>query len=111
MPLTDQERDAVLTYRRPTNDPAERLAHVLSEIMNDSAPLGWERYIYPAECLLASDEARAAFGSGKRTKKQCAHCTGEFWIQKPFRRSDRKYCSDACRVAAQRQRAKHDERS
>ena len=42
------------TYDRKEIDvnPVWRLAFVLSEIMNDNAPIGWGRYIYPAECLL-----------------------------------------------------------
>ncbi len=30
------------------------VAWVLSEIMNDNAPLGWSRYIGQAKCLLAA---------------------------------------------------------
>lgn len=26
------------------NDPLDEIAHILSEIMNDNAPIGWERY-------------------------------------------------------------------
>jgi hypothetical protein len=32
--------------------PEWALAFSLSEIMNDDAPLGWSRYIFPARCLL-----------------------------------------------------------
>jgi hypothetical protein len=44
------------TYKRDEIDknPVWRLAFVLSEIMNDGAPLGWSKYIWVAECLLAS---------------------------------------------------------
>ena len=55
----------------PTYDKAEiratpvwDLAFVLSEIQNDAAPVGWGKYIWVAECLLATfkverkDEAR-----------------------------------------------------
>jgi len=34
------------------SNPAWKLAFVLSEIMNDDAPIGWGSYIYAAECLL-----------------------------------------------------------
>ena len=48
------------TYRREEIDrnPAWRLAFVLSEIMNDGAPIGWGKYILAAECLLASFDVR-----------------------------------------------------
>lgn len=43
------------TYRREEIDanPVWQLAFVLSEIMNDGAPIGWSRYIFVAQCLLA----------------------------------------------------------
>ena len=34
-------------------NPVWQLAFSLSEIQNDNAPLGWARYIFVAECLLA----------------------------------------------------------
>lgn len=33
-------------------NPVWQLAFDLSEIQNDSAPIGWGRYIFAAECLL-----------------------------------------------------------
>lgn len=39
-------------------NPAWDLAHALSEILNDSAPIGWSGYIGTAECLLAVFEVR-----------------------------------------------------
>ncbi len=43
------------TYNREEikKKPEWELAFVLSEIQNDTAPLGWGRYIFVAECLLA----------------------------------------------------------
>jgi hypothetical protein len=35
-------------------NPVWELAYTLSEIMNDDAPMGWCKYIFPAECLLAA---------------------------------------------------------
>lgn len=32
--------------------PDWELAFILSEIMNDDAPLGWAKYIGPAQCLI-----------------------------------------------------------
>jgi hypothetical protein len=34
-------------------NPVWQLAFDLSEIENDSAPIGWSRYVWKAECLLA----------------------------------------------------------
>lgn len=34
------------------NNPEWHLAFVLSEIMNDYAPIGWSKYIGTARCLL-----------------------------------------------------------
>jgi hypothetical protein len=32
-------------YRNPDlTDPTDRLAHWMSEMVNDNAPLGWEKY-------------------------------------------------------------------
>lgn len=47
-----------LTYDRNeiNSDPVWKLAFVLSEIMNDNAPIGWSRFIWVAECLLANYE-------------------------------------------------------
>lgn len=41
------------TYDRETinANPIWRTAFHLSEIMNDSAPIGWGKYIYVAECM------------------------------------------------------------
>ena len=43
------------TYERDKirANPEWDLAFVLSEIENDSAPIGWSRYIGTAKCLLA----------------------------------------------------------
>lgn len=47
-------------YTKPDmTKPEDALAHALSEIMNDSAPMGWERYRFPASCLLAIFEMTA----------------------------------------------------
>lgn len=35
-------------------NPKWQLAFSLSEIQNDNAPIGWGKYIYVAECLLAN---------------------------------------------------------
>ena len=35
-------------------NPVWHVAWVLSEIQNDGAPMGWSKYIYTAECLLAA---------------------------------------------------------
>jgi hypothetical protein len=35
-------------------NPVWHLAWVLSEIQNDSAPIGWSKYVWVAECLLGS---------------------------------------------------------
>ena len=40
-----------MSYQAPT-DSRDRLAHILSEVMNDDAPIGWESYRGYAECLL-----------------------------------------------------------
>jgi hypothetical protein len=42
------------TYKKAEIEanPKWHLAWVLSEIQNDSAPIGWSRYIWIAECLL-----------------------------------------------------------
>jgi len=44
------------TYAKEEIDskPEKELAWVLSEIMNDNAPIGWSKYIWIAECLLAN---------------------------------------------------------
>lgn len=40
-------------YSRPNmTDATDRLAHLLSEIHNDSAPIGWERYRSLANALM-----------------------------------------------------------
>lgn len=43
------------TYNKEeiAKNPAWQLAFDLSEIQNDGAPIGWGRYIWVAECLLA----------------------------------------------------------
>lgn len=35
-----------------------RVAFSLSEIMNDNAPIGWGKYIWVADCLLANWEMK-----------------------------------------------------
>ena len=41
-------------YSKPNmDDPKDRLAHILSEMHNDNAPLGWERYRFLASMLMA----------------------------------------------------------
>lgn len=44
------------TYVREDIDanPEWQLAFSLSEILNDNAPLGWSKYVYAAQCLLAN---------------------------------------------------------
>ena len=40
-------------YSRPNfDDPTDRLAHLLSELHNDNAPIGWERYRFTAKALI-----------------------------------------------------------
>ena len=48
------------TYNKEQIDanPAWQLAFSISEIQNDGAPIGWGKYIYVAECLLANYEIR-----------------------------------------------------
>lgn len=45
------------------DDPVDSLAHALSEIMNDAAPMGWEKYRSAADCLLACFDIGAKPGS------------------------------------------------
>lgn len=46
--------DTLVMYSRPNmNDATDRLAHMLSEMHNDNAPIGWERYRGLANLLLA----------------------------------------------------------
>ena len=42
--------------------PEWELAFSLSEIQNDSAPMGWSRYIWVAECLLANYDMKRKEG-------------------------------------------------
>lgn len=48
------------TYNREeiATNPEWQLAWVLSEILNDAAPLGWSKYVSTARCLLAAYEMR-----------------------------------------------------
>jgi len=48
------------TYNREAirANPEWDLAFILSEIMNDAAPLGWSKYIPTAQCLLAAFEIK-----------------------------------------------------
>jgi hypothetical protein len=40
-------------YNAPNmSDPVDRLAHYLSELHNDNAPIGWERYSFMAKALI-----------------------------------------------------------
>jgi hypothetical protein len=48
--MTDPTYDPIVIEANPT----WRLAFSLSEIQNDSAPIGWGKYIWVAECLLAN---------------------------------------------------------
>jgi hypothetical protein len=43
-------------------NPVWDLAFVLSEILNDGAPIGWSKYISTAECLLAHYEIKRLVG-------------------------------------------------
>lgn len=48
------------TYERDkieAND-AWRIAFVISECINDSAPIGWGKYIWIAEAILRAEKAR-----------------------------------------------------
>lgn len=47
-------RDPTYVREQIDMNPEWRLAFVLSEIMNDGAPIGWGRYISTAKCLLAN---------------------------------------------------------
>ena len=48
-------------YRTPDlNDPAEKLAYIISKIHNDNAPLGWESYIPLAKTLIHTFEMSQA---------------------------------------------------
>lgn len=49
-------------------NPAWHIAWVLSEIRNDSAPLGWGSYIATAECLLDTFEIKPKRQPPKRRK-------------------------------------------
>lgn len=41
-------------YRKPDmSDAKDRLAHILSEMHNDNAPIGWERYRGLASMLMS----------------------------------------------------------
>ena len=44
-------------------DPVWRLAFWLSELINDNAPLGWSKYIWIAECLLADFDIKRKEGN------------------------------------------------
>ena len=43
-------------------NPTWDLAFVISEIVNDNAPLGWSKYIFQAECLLSHYDIKAKEG-------------------------------------------------
>ncbi len=42
------------------DDPTDRMAHYLSELLNDNAPMGWERYRLAAGILIAKFDLGAA---------------------------------------------------
>ena len=44
-----------MNYSPPTDSDQDQVAHILSELLNDNAPIGWERYKYAADCLLRSE--------------------------------------------------------
>lgn len=56
------------TYVRSEIDanPEWELAFILSEILNDGAPLGWGKYIGPAKCLLAAYDMKRKVAAGAR---------------------------------------------
>lgn len=58
-----------MNYETPADTPRDKLAFLLSEIMNDSAPLGWTRYRGYAACLLASDKLREILREEDRKKR------------------------------------------
>lgn len=39
-------------------NPVWELAFTLSEIMNDTAPIGWGKYIFTAECVLKNYDVK-----------------------------------------------------
>jgi hypothetical protein len=60
------------TYNREeiAANPTWELAWSLSEIQNDNAPIGWGRYIWVAECLIAGfDIKRKAAGTLRPAEK------------------------------------------
>jgi hypothetical protein len=65
------------TYNRIEIDknPEWRLAFVLSEIQNDSAPIGWSKYLGAAKCLLGafdiSPKSAPAAAEGEGTRCGC----------------------------------------
>lgn len=46
--------DPTYNIEQIRSKPEWHLAWVLSEIMNDRAPIGWGSYIFAAECLMNS---------------------------------------------------------
>lgn len=49
-------------YQFPNkNDPVELTAHILSEMYNDSAPMGWERYFTSAKVIIDDLEKLQGF--------------------------------------------------
>lgn len=42
--------------------PEWEVAHTLSEILNDNAPIGWFKYVGTAKCLLAAYDMRRKEG-------------------------------------------------
>jgi len=48
-------------YSSPNKkDPVDRLAHYLSEVHNDAAPMGWNRYRFLASSLIAKFDLKDA---------------------------------------------------
>lgn len=48
-------------YTRPDmSNPTDRMAHYLSELHNDNAPMGWERYRMTAELLIKKFDLKEA---------------------------------------------------
>jgi len=60
------------TYVREDIDanPEWQLAFSLSEIQNDNAPLGWGRYIWVAQCLLANYDIKRKSGAPPASEPQ-----------------------------------------
>lgn len=53
------------------------LAFTLSEIQNDTAPIGWSKYIWIAQCLLTHYDISVKAGVGPLTNAAAAPTTQE----------------------------------